>query len=109
MQEPCHSLSVAVRVGIKLRPAYLERYAREPVKREITWEDYDEMLWGGVVGSLPSVLTNCVKSCSSMMLIVHTVRKIMLRMTFIAGQWVNARPVPTSESEVARSKRKRCE
>jgi len=76
---------------------YLESVRNgEPVKREITWEDY-ESLGGGVVGSLTKRANQLYEELVQDDAYRHTVRNIMLRMISLQGNGLTRRQVPTSE------------
>jgi len=71
----------------------------EPVKREITWKDY-ESLGGGVVGSLTKRANELYDELfDEDNAYAHTVRHIMLRMISLQGNGLMRRPVPDSELE----------
>ncbi|BAY44204.1 WD-repeat protein [Scytonema sp. HK-05] len=76
---------------------YLESVRNgEPVKREITWEDY-ESLGGGVVGSLTKRANQLYEELVQDDAYRHTVRNIMLRMISLQGNGLTRRQVPRSE------------
>ncbi|MBD2440460.1 eIF2A-related protein [Nostoc sp. FACHB-110] len=91
-------LSVALQSMYKnFAKRYLESVRNgEPVKREITWDDY-KSLGGGVVGSLTKRANQLYEELVQDDAYRHTVRNIMLRMISLQGNGLTRRQVPTSE------------